>query len=151
MNRMRVAIILTAFAFAAGGLGTGVALAKGGGSSSQHAVVTGSVSGSSYSYYRSMMRSLEGGSMMGGSYAWMMGSRGYVWMMGGSSAPRWMRGSALPGFMMGTSTDPGKVMGRLFANAPGSRVSPAQAIRLGNEIPAGATVDAAHHSVSFSG
>ena len=151
MNRMRVAIILTAFAFAAGGLGTGVALATGGGSSSQHSVVTGSVGGSSYSYYRSMMRSLEGGSMMGGSYAWMMGSRGYVWMMGGSSAPRWMRGSALPGFVMGTSTDPGKVMGRLFANAPGPRVSRAEATRLGNEVPNGAAVNATHHRITFSG
>jgi hypothetical protein len=40
-------------------------------------------------------------------------------MMGGTSAPNWMRGNALPGFMMGTSTDPGKVMGALFANALG--------------------------------
>jgi rusticyanin len=151
MNRMRVAIILTAFAFATGGLGTGVALATGGGSSSQHSVVTGSVGGSSYSYYRSMMRSLEGGSMMGGSYAWMVGSRGYTWMMGGSSAPRWMRGSALPGFMMGTRTDPGKVMGRLFANAAGPRVSRAEATRLGNEVPNGAAVNATHHRITFSG
>ncbi len=27
-------------------------------------------------------------------------------------------GSSLPGFMMGANTDPGQVMGRLFADAP---------------------------------
>jgi hypothetical protein len=32
-------------------------------------------------------------------------------------------GRALPGFMMGTSRDPGKIMGTLFANAPGPQVS----------------------------
>jgi rusticyanin len=99
-----------------------------------------------------MMGSLEGGSMMGsGSYGWMRGETGYGWMMGDTSAPRWMRGAALPGFMMSSSTDPGKVMGALFAKAPGPRVSPAEATRLGNEVPAGATVDAARHRLSFSG
>jgi rusticyanin len=62
-----------------------------------------------------------------------------------------MRGSALPGFVMGTSTDPGKVMGRLFANGPGPRVSRAEATRLGNEVPNGAAVNATHHRITFSG
>jgi rusticyanin len=92
------------------------------------------------------------GSMMGGtSYSWMMGGAGYRWMMGGLAAPAWMRGSALPGFMMGTSRDPGKIMGALFANAPGPRVSPASATRLGSQVPAGATVSRARHTVTFSG
>ena len=70
----------------------------------------------------------------------MMGSAGYRWMMGGAgSAPAWMSGSALPGFMMGTARDPGQVMGALFADAPGPRVTPADATRLGSQVPAGAT------------
>ena len=92
---------------------------------------------SAYAYYQSMMgRLYGGGSMMGGgSYGWMMGASGYQWMMGGTAAPDWMRGQALPGFMMSTSSDPGQVMGALFANAPGPRVSPAQAARLGSPDP----------------
>jgi rusticyanin len=109
--------------------------------------------GSTYAYYRTMMgRLYGGGSMMGGSsYGWMMSETGYRWVMGGLDAPAWMRGSALPGVMMGTSSDPGQVMGALFANAPGTRVSPAQAARLGDQIPAGATVSSARHRITFSG
>ncbi len=72
-------------------------------------------------------------------------------MMGGARAPGWMRGGSLPGFMlgmMGTGTDPGKIMGRLWASAPGPRVSPAGAARLGNQVPAGARVDRARHTVT---
>jgi len=100
-----------------------------------------------------MMGRLYGsGSMMGGgSYSWMMGDAGYQWMMGGTAAPAWMRGSALPGFMMGTSSDPGPVMGALFANAPGPRVSAAQAARLGSQVPAGATLDRAANTITFTG
>lgn len=120
--------------------------------------------GAAYSYYQSMMRRLGGGSaggagsMMGGgvqsgqpSAGSMMGNSGYRWMMGGRSAPEWMRGQTLPGFMMGSATDAGKVMGALFANAPGTRVSPAQAARLGNQAPAGATVSRAEHRITLSG
>ena len=120
--------------------------------------------GAAYSYYQAMMRRLDGGSgggagsMMGGgaqsgqpSAGSMMGNSGYRWMMGGRSAPEWMRGQALPGFMMGSATDAGKVMGALFANAPGTRVSPAQAARLGNQVPAGATVSRAEHRITLSG
>jgi rusticyanin len=107
-----------------------------------------------YAYYESMMGryGLGSESMMGGSsYAWMMGQSGYAWMMGGATAPGWMHGGALPGFMMGTSTDPGKVMGELFADAPGPRVTPAEAAVLGNETPAGATVDRSVNRIVFSG
>jgi rusticyanin len=109
--------------------------------------------GSAYVYYRTMMgRLYGGGSMMGsGSYGWMMGATGYQWMMGGTAAPDWMRGQALPGFMMGTSSDPGQVMGALFANAPGSRISAAQAARLGSQSPAGATLDRAANRITFTG
>jgi len=72
-------------------------------------------------------------------------------MTGGPGAPAWMRGSALPGFMMGSSSDVGQVMGALFANAPGARVSPARAARLGSQGPAGATASRTQHRITFSG
>jgi rusticyanin len=109
--------------------------------------------GSAYAYYQTMMGGLYGGGTMmgGGSYGWMTGTAGYQWMMGGAGAPAWMRGQALPGFMTGTSSDPGKVMGSLFANAPGPRVSAAQAARLGSQVPAGATLDRAANRITFAG
>jgi len=98
--------------------------------------------GSAYAYYQTMMGRLYGGGTMmgGGSYSWMMGAAGYQWMMGGAAAPAWMRGQALPGFMMGTASDPGQVMGSLFANAPGPRVSAAQA-----------ALDRAANRITFTG
>ena len=109
--------------------------------------------GSAYAYYQTMMKGLYGGGSMmgGGSYGWMMDATGYQWMMGGAGAPAWMRGQVLPGFMMGTSGDPGQVMGSLFANAPGARVSAAQAGRLGSQVPAGATLDRAANTITFTG
>jgi rusticyanin len=90
--------------------------------------------------------------MGGGSYGWMMGATGYQWMMGGAAAaPAWMRGQALPGFMMGTASDPGQIMGSLFANAPGPRVSAVQAAQLGSQVPAGATLDRAANRITFTG
>ena len=94
------------------------------------------------------------GSMMGDgtSYGWMMSTAGYRWMMGGpGDAPAWMSGSTLPGFTMGTAGNPGKVMGELFAGAPGPRVSSADATRLGSQVPAGATVSRARHEITSSG
>jgi hypothetical protein len=93
------------------------------------------------------------GSMMGGtsSRSWMMGGRGYRWITGGPDGPAWIRGSALPGYMMGSASDAGQVMGALFANAPGARVSPARAARLGNQVPAGAAASRARHRITFSG
>ncbi len=155
MKHTRLAAAIGAAAIAAAGLGAGAAITACG-SSAQSPVAAATPGGSSYSYYQSMMGRFRGGgspgSMMGGtSYGWMMGGTGYRWMMGGLAAPAWMRGHALPGFMMGTSRDPGKIMGRLWANAPGPRVSPRQAATLGSQIPAGATVSRARHQVTFSG
>ena len=109
--------------------------------------------GSAYAYYQTMMKGLYGGGTMmgGGSYGWMTGATGYQWMMGGTAAPAWMRGQALPGFMMSTSSDPGQVMGALFANAPGPRVSTAQAAQAGSQVPAGATLDRAANTITFTG
>jgi rusticyanin len=72
-------------------------------------------------------------------------------MVGGPATLAWVRGGALPGFMMGTSSDPGRVMGSLFANAPGARVSAAQAALAGSQVPAGATVDRAANTITFTG
>ena len=53
---------------------------------------------------------------------------------------------------MGTSagTDPGKIMGRLWANAPGPRVSAAQAATLGGQVPAGARIDRTANTITFT-
>jgi rusticyanin len=94
-----------------------------------------------------------GGGMMGGSsYGWMMSQAGYQWMTGGTGAPGWMRGQGLPAFMIrgAAGTGPGTVMGTLFANAPGPRVSPAQATALGSQVPAGASIDQAARTISFT-
>jgi len=142
-----VAVIATAVLVAAAA-GATLALTWGGSSGPSSAE-------SNYAYYQSMMGrfGLGGGSMMGGSdYGWMMSNSGYAWMRGGTSvAPQWMQGQRLPGFMMGTSTDMGQVMGRLFADAPGPRVSPSEAAALGNQVPVGATVDKGANRITFSG
>jgi rusticyanin len=150
-RRIRLAAVIGVAVLAAGGLGAGLALAVGG-PSGQPTVPSSATSGAMYSYYGSMMGRLYGGSMMGNSsYSSMMGPSGYQWMMGGTNAPGWMRGGSLPSYMMGTGTDPGKIMGALFANAPGPRMSAARAAQLGDQIPSGATIDAASNRVSFSG
>src|SRR6516162_596612 len=73
----------------------------------------------------------------------------------GTASPGWMAGGTLPAAMMSTgmmggSTDPGKVMGTLFANAPGPRVSAAQATALGSQAPAGAEVSTAANTITFT-
>jgi rusticyanin len=152
VERTRLAAAIGIAAFTAAGLVAGAAV-TGCATTSKPPAAAASPGSPAYAYYRTMMgRLYGGGSMMGGSSSgWMMSETGYRWMMGGPDAPAWMRGSALPGVMMGTSSDPGQVMGALFANAPGTRVSPAQAARLGRQIPAGATVSSARHSITFSG
>jgi rusticyanin len=105
-----------------------------------------------------MMGRYFGGSMMGGgSSGWMMSPAGYRWMTGITGVPGWMRGGRFPAFMMGTgmmgtgtSADPGKFIGRLWADAPGPRVTPAQAARAGNQIPPGAHVNQAARTISFT-
>jgi rusticyanin len=153
-TRLAAAISMAAFAAAILGVGVGVAAC---GSTAHAPAAASSPGGSAYSYYRSMMERLYSASgpsgMMGStsSRGEMMSESGYRAMMGGLDAPAWMQGSALPGYMMGTSRDPGKIMGALFANAPGTRVNPAQAATLGRQIPAGATVSSDRHRIIFSG
>jgi rusticyanin len=62
-----------------------------------------------------------------------------------------MMGGSLPASMMAGSHDMGEVMGQLFADAPGPRVSPAQEAQLATGIPAGAVVDKASNTVTFAG
>ena len=149
MTRKRIGVLVGVALIAAVGIGVGVAVAVGGpGSQSGPAGIT---AGPGYSWYHSMMGRYYGGSMMGGSPGgWMTGPRGYRWMMGGASAPGWMQGGRLPSSMMGTTTDPGKIMGKLWANAPGSRVSATQAAQVGSQVPAGASVNRAGRTITFT-
>jgi rusticyanin len=154
MTRKRAGILAGVAVIAAAGLGAGVAIAAtSGGAPATTSTSASSPYGPGYSYYRSMMGRYFGGtSMMGGSggYGWMMGAAGYRWMFGGTSAPAWMRGEQLPAAMMGTGTDPGQVMGKLWADAPGPRVSPGQAAALGSQIPAGARIGRAARTITFT-
>jgi rusticyanin len=167
MTRKRISVLAGAVVLAVAGLGTGAALA-GCGSPGQPAAATSpavaaavpaspaaSPSGPGYSWYQSMMGGYYGsghGMMGGSSYGWMMSQAGYQWMTGGTGAPGWMRGQDLPAVMMsGTAgTDPGTIMGTLFADAPGPRVSPAQAQRLGSQVPPGASIDRADRTITFT-
>jgi rusticyanin len=154
MTRKRISILIGA-AVAVAGLGAGAAAAvtsnlgttpKGTAGAAVSAVPP-------YSYYRSMMSRYYGGSpmsMMGGGYGWMMGAAGYRWMFGSAAAPAWMRGAHLPPMMMGTGTDMGHMMGRLWANAPGPRVSPEQAARDGSQVPGGASISRRANTVTFT-
>jgi rusticyanin len=159
MNGTRLAAVIGTAAVTAAGLGASTAITACG-STAPAVTAAGAPGGPGYAYYQSMMGRFGSGTgpsgssgMMGGgsSHGWMTGRTGYRQMMGGLDAPAWMTGRALPGVMMGTSRDPGKVMGALFADSPGPRVSPAQSARLGDQIPAGATVSRAQHHVTFPG
>jgi hypothetical protein len=55
-----------------------------------------------------------------------------------------------PGCMMGSGADPGKNMGRFWTDSPGPRVSPAQDARLGRQLPAGAQINRAAKTISFT-
>ena len=165
MTRKRNTILASAALLAAAGLGVGVAVAASG-SSGQSAAPAAAASAAytspSYSWYKTMMSGYygTGTGMMGvtsyGSYGWMMSQAGYQWMTGnGTTSPAWMAGGTLPvammrAGMMGGSTDPGKVMGALFADAPGARVSAAQATALGSQAPAGAQVSTAANTITFT-
>jgi rusticyanin len=152
MTRKRNTILAGVAVLAAAGLGTAVAVAASG-SPAKPAAASSSAPG--YPWYQSMMGGYygSGSGMMGGSsLGWMTSQAGYQWMTGGAGAPGWMRGGTLPASMMGGSagTDPGTVMGTLFASAPGPRVSTADAQRLGAQVPAGASIDKAARTITFT-
>jgi rusticyanin len=170
MTRKQSMILAGAAVIAAAGLGTGAVLASG---SPGHPAAPATASAAAadpavsaqpgYSWYQSMMSSYIGNhsgyGMMGnssyGSRGWMMSQAGYRWMSGdGSASPGWMTGTfplAMMGTgMMGDGTDPGKMMGSLWANTPGSRVSAAQAAVLGSQVPAGARASKAGNTVTFT-
>jgi rusticyanin len=169
MTRKRNTILASVAVLAAAGLGAGVSIAATGSSGQPSAPAAASASPAaytapSYSWYQSMMSGHYGNgtgtSMMGGTshgyYGWMMGQAGYRWMTGnGAASPGWMTGGVLPAAMMGTpmmggGSDPGKVMGALFANAPGPRVSAALAAAFGGQAPAGAQVSGAANTITFT-
>ena len=162
MTRKRISVLAGAAVIAAAGIGTGAAIAASSfpgqpAAASSAAPASSSVPAASaspgYSWYRSMMSGYYGGMMMGGGSAggWMS-EAGYQWMTGGTSAPGWMTGDTLPGPMMGTSagTGPGTIMGSLWVDAPGPRVSAAQAATLGGQVPAGARIDRAADTITFT-
>jgi len=155
MTRKRIRILIGT-AVAVAGLGAGAAInACGTSTPTAPKAAVSSPSTSAYSWYQSMMSRYYGGSagsMMGGNgnYGWMMGGSGYRWMMGGLTAPAWMRGAHLPAAMMGTTTDMGQVMGRLWASAPGPRVSSEQAARDGSKVPADANVNRLAKTITFT-
>ncbi len=152
MTPKRVGVLVGVALVAAAGIGAGVAAAVTSGGSPARTVATSPAPGGpGYSYYRSMMGRYYGGSMMGSrSGHWMMGASGYRWMMGGASAPGWMRGGRLPAAMTGNGTDMGQVIGRLWADAPGPRVSSATAAGLGTQVPAGARLNRAARTITFT-
>jgi Sulfocyanin (SoxE) domain len=168
MTRKRNKILAGVAVLAAAGLGAGAAVAATG-SSGQPSTPAAAASpaaytGPSYTWYQSMMSGYYGNGtgtpMMGGSsygsYGWMMGQAGYRWMTGsGTAVPGWMTSGSLPSAMMstgmmGSGTDPGKVMGTLFASASGPRVSAARATALGSQIPAGAQVSKVSNTITFA-
>ena len=153
MKRTRIAVLAGATVLT--GLAAGVGIAASG-SPGQPTTTTPASSAAytapGYSWYRSAMTGYYGGTMMGGSSdGWVMSKAGYQWMTGAARTPGWMRGGTLPGTMMGTGGNPGTVMGMLFASAPGPRVGPARAEQLGGQIPAGASVDRASRTITFTG
>ena len=155
MTRRWITVLIGVAVVTAAGLGIGIGIATSGspGAPAGTAPAAAAPGSPSYSYYRSMMSRYYGGSsMMGGpgGYQSMMNAAGYEWMFGGTTAPAWMRGTSLPGWMMGTGTDPGQVMGQLWASAPGPRVSPGQAAQLGSQVPAGARIDPASRTITFT-
>jgi len=157
MSGKRLGVLVGVAVVAAAAIGAGVAAALTvGGSPARTVAASPAPGGPGYSYYRSMMGHYYGGSMMGGSmmggrsWQWMMGAAGYQWMTGGTGAPGWMRGGRLPAAMMGHGTDMGQFMGRLWAGAPGPRVSSATAAGLGTQLPAGARVNKATRTITFT-
>jgi rusticyanin len=165
--------ILAGIAVLAAGLGAGVTVAATGSSGPAPAPAPAAsaapYASPGYSWYHTMMTGYygtgaSGTPMMGGpstsygSSGWMMSQSGYQWMTGGGTAsPGWMTRVLPAGMMSGASmmgggagTDPGKVMGRLFAGAPGPRVSAAQAAALGAQPPAGAQVSKAANTITVT-
>jgi len=151
MKHTRLAAVIGTAAVTAAGL----AALAGCGTTTKVPAAAATPNSATYAYYRSMIgRLYGGGGMMGGTpgdYGWMTGATGYRWMMGGLAAPAWMRGQALPGFMMGTNRDPGKIMGALWADAPGPRISSARAAQLGSLIPVGGTMDRIANRITLTG
>jgi hypothetical protein len=152
MKRIRISVLAGAAVLA--GLAAGAATAVSGfhGQPTTSPASSAAYSTPGYPWYRSMMGGNYGGTMMGGpSYRWMMSVAGYQWMTGAAGTPGWMRGGTLPGAMTGAGDDPGTVMGALFSDAPGPRVSPAMAQQLGDQTPAGASVGRASGTITFTG
>jgi rusticyanin len=150
MRLKRSTVIISVVVLAVVGVIIGVVVASGSGSNSGGMMGSDGDGGTMNSYFVSMMGRYGGGSMMGGSQGSTSTDPSYAWMMGGARSPGWMDGGALPAAMMGTSKDTGAVMGSLFADAPGGRVTALSATQLGNSRPPG-PVNTTGHRITFSG
>jgi plastocyanin len=129
MTRKRNTILAGVAILAAAGLGAGVAAAAADSPGQPAAAASpaapaaaspAAYSAPAYSWYRSMMSGYYGGGMMGGP--------GDGWMMS-PAGYQWMTGGT---------------------GAPGPWVSPAQARRLGNQAPAGASINRAARTITFT-
>ena len=140
MTRKRAGVLAGIAVIAAAGVGAGAAVAATSSPAQPAGASQAASAGPGYSWYRSMMTGYYGS----GSGSGMMENSSYGWMTG--ALPPAMMGTG----MMGGGTDPGKIMGRLFASAPGPRVSAAQAAALGSQVPAGAQVSKADNTITFT-
>jgi uncharacterized cupredoxin-like copper-binding protein len=61
-----------------------------------------------------------------------------------------MQGGNMQGIAGGSGADIGKMLGQMYADAPGPRVSPAQAAWLGNEVPPAAVVNRTARTITFT-
>lgn len=133
MKRTTIVLAVGAVVLACTLTGVGVSLAVSGSSNQAVPVYAGNgYPGSGYA----------GSGYAGNGYA----GDGYA-----GNPPQWMMGGGWPAGMMGGARDPGRAMGAALANAPGPRVSAADATRLGDLAPAGATVDRAGNRIVFTG
>jgi hypothetical protein len=146
MRQTRLIILIVAVALVVAGICIGVAVADRGASPHGGMMGLGTADVSMSSYYDSVMAKYQDGSMMEGDSPVT-----YSWMMGGRRAPGWMAGGGLPTGMMGQNTGAGEAVGRLFADAPGTRLTARQAIRLGDQVPEGATVNRSDNRLAFRG
>ena len=138
----KLALGLTGAMLATGGLGIGLALAPGDSTPTSTVAAFSAMSG-----------------VAGKPPAWMTSYAGYSGMMSRYGAPGTATGTGAwpPGGMMGDGSgmyrghDMGVIMGRVLASAPGPRVSTAQAAADATAIPRGASVDAVHNRLTFTG
>jgi rusticyanin len=135
ISAKRIPFIILGAVLVAAGVGTGLALAGSGPGSASSAPATSSSS------------TAEQGADLTAP-TWMTSYSGYSTMMGRYGGGSGMMGGS--GGMMYGGTDMGRIMGRVLAAAPQTRISAAQADAWASTVPAGAHIDAATDTVAFT-